>query len=48
MVYIILIKVNLQEFVKICLMDKTLGDSVLKIFRAVISALLQTKGFDQI
>ena len=34
-------EVNMQEFVKICLMDKTLGDSVLKIFRAVISALLQ-------
>ena len=33
----------MQEFVKICLMDKTLGDSVLKIFRAVISALWQIK-----
>ena len=27
----------MQEFVKICLLDKTLGDTVLKIFRAVIS-----------
>ena len=36
---------NMQEFVKICLMDKTLGDSVLKIFRAVISALWQAKSF---
>ena len=33
----------MQEFVKICLMDKTLGDSVLKIFRAVISALNKLK-----
>ena len=36
-------EVNMQEFVKICLMDKTLGDSVLKIFRAVISALFWSK-----
>jgi len=30
-------EVDMQEFVKICLLDKTLGDTVLKIFRAVIS-----------
>ena len=34
---ILVIKVDMQEFVKLCLLDKVLGDAVLKIFRAVIS-----------
>lgn len=30
-------EVDLPEFVKLCLLDKNLGDAVMKIFRAVIS-----------
>ena len=34
-----IVQVDLSEFVKLCLLDKSLGDSVMKIFRAVISKI---------